>query len=64
MICFEGKGVNDSLLVEKVKRLVVSRASLIPQFKGIYINFIIHNWKEAADSNLILCAFLPDGNLQ
>lgn len=59
MICFGGKGVNDSLLVEKVKRLVVSWASPIPQFKGISANFINQHWKEVADSNLHFVCISP-----
>lgn len=38
---------------------MVSWASPIPQFKGIYVNFIIQNWKEAADSNLNFVCISP-----
>lgn len=50
--CFKGKVSNDTMLVEKVKRLIVTIwGSPMPHFKSILMNSILQNWKEVVDSH-------------
>lgn len=46
--CFEGIIVNESILVEKSKFLVAFWVSILPSFRGYFLDRIVYHWQEVA----------------